>query len=224
MLMKEYLGKSPLSSFEILRTCEPKQLPSGDNFYLSSCYSASYPFEPFKLLASPKGQKYLSRKDFVDLVDLSPIPPSGERIYYGHYGFVTKEDIKGVLGIKTQVRVAVKRIYFQFLSKISGFDQFIAMRGLIEQGFHCAEPLLATHDHFLSKWVEGNAENFEGANQEVEDSYFIDELLRAVKRLKDSDKWQKGWRLDVFSNNYFARDLGSANPKDRYTIIDPIYI
>lgn len=225
--MSELLFGGIVSASEMLKSCKSMQLPSGDVLYESSSYFAgSYrqlPDEPFKLLVSSEGQQLSNRKEFINLVDLSVIPPIDRKVFRGHHGFVTREEIKGFLGLERKAVVAVKRIYVQCLNRISGFTQFQAMKDLMEAGFYCATPLLATRDRFVSQWIDGVNATSEGTEQ-LKDSDFTSLLLNAARALKNSGRWPTKWKLDTFSNNFFIRNACATNLKDRYVIIDPIYV
>lgn len=226
--MGELLPKGSISTSEVLKTCRLKQMPSGDMLYISPYYLAnphsSLIDEEFTLLVSTEGRKLILSEQSVNLVDLPAIPPLEKQVFSGQYGFVTREEAKGIdSGLNVGVGVAVKRISEHKLTDITGFDQFRAMRDLVTAGFCCAKPLVATRDCLVSQWVDGVNASTEEGDQQLEDSSFISSLKDTVKAFKNSGKWPMRWKIDTFTNNFFIRMLKAADPLNRYILIDPIY-
>lgn len=182
--------------------------------------------QPARLIVNISFLDLLKDPHLLELLTNHRIPLLRIR-HLGAYSVVTRETLM------SSFQVAVKRlrpadqlpIRLLFLS---GFDYYQVNKDLNLAGFPCATPLVATHNRFISLWINGKQPPDEIPNipasrvkryQHFQE--YVRQLWYQVNDFKQSGKWDSSWVLDDKPQNYRVVE-GVEDGQPRYTSIDPV--
>lgn len=119
-------------------------------------------------------------------------------------------------GAKTDI--AVKFIGKPSFHRPTGHDLYRTYRALQRRGILCAEPILATNEVFVSRWIEGdfpkNSEAFLG---------YLYELEKIVYTLKLGGHIDFRTEADGNRHDYKIIDEDASSPFARYISVDPVF-
>jgi hypothetical protein len=202
---------------DILPNCVYTIMSNGDELYQNKSQVDYYP----TLVISRASYECIIRKGasskYTNLIELLGLenPRRRQKYYYSSEGVVTQEDARSPLEL---LPVAVKR-FDRPQTKISGIDQYLAMRSLEKAGALCAPTLAATRYCLVSKWINGTLAYEVNTTYHTEYLKHLEKLIEELARL---GKWKKEWLLDKITDNYFVNNLSDNNPLNWFIAIDPI--
>jgi len=111
--------------------------------------------------------------------------------------------------------IAAKNLFpYNTPSDVSGLELWRVVRDLEKAGFQCAEPLVATENRYVSRWVDG---------QIVSDNN--PDLIRYLALLINARKqmdWPLSWMIDNKPSKHLLAHPEKKEVWEKFVTVDPV--